>query len=163
GHPLHVIDALPPGLSSTEARRRLLAGGPNVLAEARPGERLRELARTLGDPMALMLVGAAGVSFLLGQTRDAAVLLVALVPGLGEVSHRERDRAEERVDRALARLRAPPDGGGARGLRAPASARRRLRAQRRARGARPRERAPGPRRARAGALLGDGAAPEDPA
>jgi len=60
------------------------------------------------DPMAVMLVVAAGVYFLLGETRDAIVLTIALVPVLGvDVVLEARSRAA--LDQ-LARAAAPVAG-----------------------------------------------------
>ena len=73
----------PGGLSSAEAASRLRRFGPNQLV---PPERLGWLKRGLAlvaDPMALMLGGAALLYSLLGETTDATILAIALVPVLG--------------------------------------------------------------------------------
>jgi P-type Ca2+ transporter type 2C len=71
------------GLSTSEAKARLRAFGPNVLVRGTTGARLRELLATFADPMAIMLGAAAGVYLALGDQRDGIVLLIALVPVLG--------------------------------------------------------------------------------
>ncbi|HUO04956.1 MAG TPA: cation-transporting P-type ATPase [Candidatus Binataceae bacterium] len=71
------------GLSSAQAVARLSAVGPNRIAQETPGARIREALRTFADPMALMLAAAVAVYFALGETTDAVVLLIALVPVLG--------------------------------------------------------------------------------
>ncbi len=87
------------GLSSADAARRLREVGPNRWVERDRLAALRELASLLFDPMAMMLGVAAVIYYLLGETRDAVVLLVALVPVLGvDVALEARSRA------ALARL-----------------------------------------------------------
>ncbi len=76
----------PPGLEGVradEARSRLKTFGPNRLVRPAKGARLKEVARTLADPMALMLAAAAAVYLALGQRRDGIVLLVAMLPVLG--------------------------------------------------------------------------------
>ena len=66
--------------------------------------RVREVVRLLLDPMAVMLIIAAVVYFLLGETRDAVVLALALLPVLGvDVLLEARSRAAlEKLARAAA-------------------------------------------------------------
>jgi P-type Ca2+ transporter type 2C len=71
------------GLSTAEANLRLARVGPNVLLAHERGARLRQGLRTLADPMALMLAGAALLYFLLGKPHEAAVLAVVIFPVLG--------------------------------------------------------------------------------
>ncbi len=71
------------GLSSAEAAARLAEAGPNLLVRRARGARALELLRTLADPMALMLAGAAALYLLLGKTHEAAVLTAVIVPVLG--------------------------------------------------------------------------------
>ncbi|HEY8927309.1 MAG TPA: cation-transporting P-type ATPase [Polyangia bacterium] len=82
------------GLSTAEARARLVAHGPNRLVGRERAAWLKEAASLLLDPMAVMLVVAAGVYLLLGEVRDAAVMLAALVPVAGvDVLLEARSRA----------------------------------------------------------------------
>jgi Ca2+-transporting ATPase len=92
------------GLSSLEARRRLLRVGPNRWVKRDRFARLREAIGLLLDPMAMMLAAAATVYFLLGETRDAVVLALALIPVLGvDVVLEARSRtALEKLARAAA-------------------------------------------------------------
>ncbi len=71
------------GLDPAEARRRLLALGPNRLVEPRRWAWLLEALRIVADPMAVMLAVAAAVYLALGERRDGIILLVTLVPVLG--------------------------------------------------------------------------------
>ena len=71
------------GLTSIEAARRLTVHGLNRLQAEDPHARLKELLKTLADPMAVMLALAAGTYFLLGEKRDGWILLIALIPVLG--------------------------------------------------------------------------------
>lgn len=71
------------GLSSAEARARLQEFGPNLLVRHTRGSRLFELLRTLADPMALMLAGAAMLYLMLGKSHEASVLAAVIVPILG--------------------------------------------------------------------------------
>jgi Ca2+-transporting ATPase len=99
---------LPPGLtglSSREARRRRARFGPNRWVKRDRFARAREAIGLLLDPMAIMLAIAAFVYFLLGETRDAVVLALALIPVLGvDVVLEARSRAA--LDK-LARAAAP--------------------------------------------------------
>ncbi|MBK5187906.1 MAG: cation-translocating P-type ATPase [Gemmatimonadaceae bacterium] len=89
--------AIPPGLeglSSTEAGLRLARVGPNRWVKQDRLARVREILGLLLDPMAVMLVVAATVYYLLGETRDAVVLAIALIPVLGvDVVLEARSRA----------------------------------------------------------------------
>lgn len=85
------------GLSSIEARRRLAQVGPNRWVKRNRLARVRDIIGLLLDPMAVMLVVAAAVYFLLGETRDAIVLALALIPVLGvDVVLETRSRAARR-------------------------------------------------------------------
>ena len=71
---------LPPvaeGLSSPEAQARLVRFGPNSMVPSARFGRLGELLGTLLDPMAAMLLVAAGIYLALGERRDATILAVA--------------------------------------------------------------------------------------
>ena len=71
------------GLTAAEAKTRLAETGPNQWVKRVPFARFRALLALLLDPMAIMLVIAAAVYFILGDTRDAVVLSLALIPVLG--------------------------------------------------------------------------------
>src|SRR5678809_970191 len=71
------------GLGAEEARIRLDRYGPNRLVARERAAWLKDLASLLLDPMAVMLLVAAGVYLVLGERRDAVVMLAALVPVIG--------------------------------------------------------------------------------
>jgi Ca2+-transporting ATPase len=73
----------PAGLTTDEAEARLARYGPNRLVGRERAAWLKELASLLLDPMAIMLFLAAAIYLLLGERRDAVVMLVALVPVIG--------------------------------------------------------------------------------
>ena len=103
----HEGNEIPPGLtglSSVDARRLLREVGPNRWVKRDRFARVRALAGLLLDPMAIMLIVAAVVYFLLGETRDAVVLAIALIPVLGvDVLLEARSRAAlEKLARAAA-------------------------------------------------------------
>src|SRR5689334_8273101 len=88
-------------LTSAEAAARLVRYGPNRLVGQQRARWLRAVGGLLLDPMAIMLLAAAGLYGALGETRDAVIMLVALVPVLAvDVALEARSRA------ALARLAA---------------------------------------------------------
>jgi len=102
-----------PGLTSAEARARLAQYGPNRLVARDRAAWLKELVTLLLDPMAIMLLLAGGLYFALGETRDAAVMLVALVPVIGvDVFLEARSRAAlKQLARSIApRARVMRDG-----------------------------------------------------
>ncbi len=71
------------GLDENEARRRLAIFGPNRLTRRHRYKWIREIARTLADPMAMMLAATAAVYALLGERTNAVVMAAALGPVLG--------------------------------------------------------------------------------
>jgi Mg2+-importing ATPase len=87
------------GLTADEARRRLAAVGPNEIATRRRGAGLVELASVLGNPLVLILLGAALVSAVLGEVVNAAiiVLMVALSTALNVAQTSRSHRAAERL------------------------------------------------------------------
>jgi Ca2+-transporting ATPase len=100
---------IPPGLdglSSSRARRLLKEAGPNQWVRHARFARVRAAIALLLDPMAVMLIIAAIVYFLLDETRDAVVLALALIPVLGvDVLLEARSRAAlEKLARAAAPL-----------------------------------------------------------
>lgn len=85
------------GLSHAEAARRLEAEGPNALPAA---QRRNALAITLGvlrEPMFLLLVAGALIYLLLGDVREALVLVasIAVVIGITVSQERKSERALE--------------------------------------------------------------------
>ena len=77
---------IPPGLqglTSADAARLLREHGPNRWVKHDRLAALREALGALLDPMAVMLAIAAGLYWLLGETRDAVILGIALIPVLG--------------------------------------------------------------------------------
>src|ERR1051325_3588636 len=82
------------GLSEREAARLRTEVGPNRWVPRDPFAWLREAVLLLLDPMAIMLTSAAAIYFALGETRDAVVLALALIPVLGvDVLLEARSRA----------------------------------------------------------------------
>ncbi len=88
---------IPPGLqglTSNDAGRALREHGPNRWVPHDRWASLRAAAKMLLDPMAVMLAIAAVLYWLLGETRDALILGIALIPVLGvDVFLEARSRA----------------------------------------------------------------------
>jgi Ca2+-transporting ATPase len=77
-----VQDLLPleRGLTTSEAEERGRQYGPNAILES-PPRRWRDLAReTAKDPMIWFLVGTAALYWIVGQVKEAVILLVAIAP-----------------------------------------------------------------------------------
>lgn len=68
------------GLTSAQAQSKLLQNGPNEVVPSRLETRFDEIKRVLLDPMGLMLLALAGLHSLIGDQRDALILLAAYVP-----------------------------------------------------------------------------------
>ncbi len=69
--------ALPRGLSAVEAKRRAADEGPNEPAPPRGFGRLRLFAEVVREPLILLLLAAGAIYALLGEPRDAVLLLVS--------------------------------------------------------------------------------------
>jgi Ca2+-transporting ATPase len=88
------------GLSAVEAAARLARDGPNLIVPEARSRRWRRVLGPLSDPMVALLLIAAPTYLLIGETADAIVAFVALVPiaAVGWL-------LEARAERTLARLR----------------------------------------------------------
>ncbi|MDI6875027.1 MAG: cation-translocating P-type ATPase [Actinomycetota bacterium] len=95
------------GLSEEEAARRLREEGPNLIPSAERRTSTRIFLDILREPMFLLLVGAGSIYLLLGDLREALVLLsfVVLVMALTFVQERRTERALEAL-RSLSSPRA---------------------------------------------------------
>ena len=88
------------GLTRQEAARRLARHGPNELDQPDPDPAWRRFARHLREPVILLLLGAAAISTALGESLDAAAIVVIVV-----VNAVLAFIQEGRAQRALATLR----------------------------------------------------------
>jgi Ca2+-transporting ATPase len=93
------------GLADEEARRRLRDEGPNELPVSKPRSLLRLFRDIVLEPMFLLLVACGGIYLMLGDRREALMLLgfVFVVMGITFVQER---RAERSLD-ALRDLSSP--------------------------------------------------------
>ncbi len=103
--PLPHVGVAAVGLTNQEAQQRLELDGPNQLVTTSTRSRWRRALGPFSDPMVALLLIAAPTYLLIGETVDAIVALVALVPVAGVGWLLER-RAERTLDR-LADLTAP--------------------------------------------------------
>jgi Ca2+-transporting ATPase len=97
--------AAPPGLTAAEAAARLVADGPNALAEKPRTPWWRHLLAQLASPLIWLLAGAAAVSGALGQRVEAAAIL-AIVTLNALIGFVQEYRAESSV-RSLSAMTAP--------------------------------------------------------
>lgn len=67
------------GLSQEEAERRLRVYGPNVLAEKKKKGIVAMFFEQFRDFLVLILLGAAAISLVLGETTDALVIIAILI------------------------------------------------------------------------------------
>lgn len=93
------------GLSNAEARERLLRDGANVLVEKPPRTILQMVAGQLKDVMVYLLLAATVISFALGETTDAIIILLVVVMNtiIGVVQESKAETALE----ALKKLSSP--------------------------------------------------------
>ena len=76
---LSELDTDRSGLSTDEAMARLVRYGPNQLAEAPRGSRLRAFVAQFRSPIVLILLFAAGVAFFVGDRTTAAIITVIVL------------------------------------------------------------------------------------
>ena len=93
------------GLSSASAAEQLARDGPNRVVPETRSSRLRRIVGPLADPMVLLLLVAAPTYLVIGDTFDAIVTFVALVP-VAAVGWLLEARAERTLEQ-LRRLTAP--------------------------------------------------------
>jgi len=68
------------GLENQEARERLIRNGPNEIFPSQFHTKLEEIKKILFDPMGVMLLVLALLHALVGNERDALILLLAFIP-----------------------------------------------------------------------------------
>ncbi|HUW62286.1 MAG TPA: cation-translocating P-type ATPase [Candidatus Bathyarchaeia archaeon] len=88
------------GLSEQEARRRLEAEGFNELPSAKPRSLLSLAFSVVREPMFLLLVGGGIIYLILGDVREALMLMAFVVVIIGITFYQER-----KTERALEALR----------------------------------------------------------
>ena len=83
------------GLSGEQARQRLAQDGPNELPQSKPRSVVRMLVDVVSEPMFLLLVACGVIYMLLGDRRDAAMLLgfVVVVMGISFVQQQRTERS----------------------------------------------------------------------
>ncbi len=91
------------GLSSAEAKKRLAIYGPNKLQTAKKESWLAILMRQFTDPLVLILIVAAAVSFAIGERGDAYTILAIVVLNaiLGFVQEFKAEKALEALQKML--------------------------------------------------------------
>ncbi|MBU2008994.1 MAG: cation-translocating P-type ATPase [Chloroflexi bacterium] len=99
------LETGPQGLSPEEARSRLLKFGPNLLREEKRASPFMLFLEQFKNFLIIILLVAVVLSFFLGETWDAALILVIVLfaAGLGFVQEYRAERALE----ALKRMAAP--------------------------------------------------------
>ena len=93
------------GLASAEAAQRLEQDGPNTLLASRPRNTLAIAVEVVREPMFLLLIGGAGIYLLLGDLREALVLLASVLVVMTITVSQER-KSERALD-ALRDLSSP--------------------------------------------------------
>ena len=101
------------GLPEGEARRRLDHDGPNVVPEQPPVPVIVLLARQFIDSMVLLLLGAAAISFAIGEGLDGAIILaIVVLNGVFGAVQEGRAQQAARAVRALLEQRTVVVRGG---------------------------------------------------
>jgi Mg2+-importing ATPase len=93
----------PGGLTDVEAARRLLVGGANRLTGSPRHERLKLLWAQFRSPISWLLLVAAGLSMVLGERVDAAIILIIILAS-GLLGYWQERRAHGAVQALLSRI-----------------------------------------------------------
>ncbi len=94
-----------PGLSSSQAAERLARDGPNVLPQAERRRFWQVIVKVLREPMLLLLLFAAAVYLLLGDTSEALILGASVLLVIGLTLYQEQK--SENALQALRDLSSP--------------------------------------------------------
>ena len=95
----------PGGLSAETAAKRLLADGPNKLAEGGHKTMLRRVLEQISDPMIIVLIAAGIVSGAFGEIADMVIILI--VVALNAVLGIYQEGKAEKAIEALQQMAAP--------------------------------------------------------
>jgi hypothetical protein len=95
------LDTTDLGLLNSQAEARLAAIGPNIVGHAPGNTILEELVGRANNPLNLLLMGLAGVSYFLGDVRAAIIIVVMVLLAIGTAFIQEH-----RCNQAAAKLRA---------------------------------------------------------
>jgi len=79
------------GLTETEAARRLLQYGPNLLSASKQTSDLKELLGHFRNPLVIILLAAATLSFFLGQSVSGGIIILMVLVSVGIDFFLERD------------------------------------------------------------------------
>ena len=93
------------GLTAGQAAQRLAADGPNELPAERPRGLLTQAWSVMREPMILLLLAAAAISFLLAEPIDALILLMSVLIVMAISLYQQRKT--ENALNALRELSAP--------------------------------------------------------
>lgn len=88
------------GLTDEEAQRRLVSGGYNELPSQKNLNAFALFLRVMSEPMLLLLIGSGGIYLMLGEPRDAFMLLSFVVVVIGITFFQEK-----KTEKTLAALR----------------------------------------------------------
>ncbi len=98
---LAALETTESGLLDSQAAARLAALGANIVGHAPGSTILEELAGRANNPLNLLLLGLAGLSYFLGDVRAAIIIAVMVVLAIGTAFLQEH-----RSNQAAAKLRA---------------------------------------------------------
>ena len=74
-----IVNSTAGGLSAEEAKKRLARDGLNVLAEDKPYRRWKIFISQFKNPLIYILLGAAAISFIVGENVDTQVIVAAVL------------------------------------------------------------------------------------
>ncbi len=93
-----LVNSSPAGLSSEEAKRRLIKNGPNILTQAKPYSRWKIFFSQFKNPLIYILLGGGGISLIVGEHIDAQVIAATVMINV-IISFIQEDKANSALNK----------------------------------------------------------------
>ncbi|MFA6194363.1 MAG: cation-translocating P-type ATPase [Patescibacteria group bacterium] len=93
-----IINSSPEGLSSEEAKKRLMKNGPNILAQEKPYSRLKIFFSQFKNPLIYILLGGGAISLIIGEHIDAQVIAATVMINV-IISFIQEDKANSALNK----------------------------------------------------------------
>lgn len=93
-----IVNSSPAGLSSEEAKKRLLQNGPNVLTQEKPYSRWKIFFSQFKNPLIYILLGGGAISLIVGEHIDAQVIAATVMINV-IISFIQEDKANSALNK----------------------------------------------------------------
>lgn len=93
-----IVNSSPDGLSSEEAKKRLIKNGANLLAPEKPYSRLKIFLSQFKNPLIYILLGGGGLALIVGEHIDAQVIAATVMINV-IISFIQEDKANSALNK----------------------------------------------------------------